>query len=123
VAICVLGGGGYGANEIDGTRRVPVFLFGGHDEWFKATFGRTFEESLKLVASEKRAAWAECFDSTIIGDAADRRTYLAGLALIDDPEKRKQWRDRWHDERRSSLNDIGTAARKRATALRATVTP
>jgi hypothetical protein len=89
VMVCVLGNGKYGAQQLGGDASVPVFLFGGHDEWFVKHFGREFEESADHVMETKRQALADCFASV---------TLTAG--------------------RRSSINDIGGAAHNIAHKLR-----
>lgn len=117
-ACIVLGRGHYAFEEIGGDAEVPMFLFGGHDAWFKQQFGGTLDETLDRVMKERREDLAACLDSVLIGSGADRDTYHRGLALIDDPAKRAEWRAQWHDERRSSLNDIGGNAYRIAEQLR-----
>jgi hypothetical protein len=63
-AVLLLGEGAYGGKSLDGGKDVPIFLFGGHDEWFKENFGKTAEESLDARDNE---ALAECFDSFTLG--------------------------------------------------------
>jgi hypothetical protein len=46
LATCILSQGHYGLHEVDGEKRMPPFIFGGHDEFFKEKFGKTFQESL-----------------------------------------------------------------------------
>jgi len=117
--VCVtLGSGQLAFDEIGGDREVPIFLFGGHDEWFQKNFGGTYEEVSDRVFSERIADLADCFESCLIGDASGRASFEKGLALIEDETKRKEWRDHWHDQRRSSVNDIGAYAWKVANFLR-----
>ena len=62
VAVVVLGHGMYGLRglgDADG-KDVPVFILGGHDEWFATQFGRLFEESVDRV---DRAALASALGS------------------------------------------------------------
>lgn len=47
VACVYLGRGAYGLREIDGARRVPIFLLGGLEEWFLDEFGACFGECVK----------------------------------------------------------------------------
>lgn len=114
-ATCILGEGAYSLIEIDGDNEMPLFFFGGHNEWFEKTFGHNFTQSLELFAPEQIAV---ALDSVLIGGKENRQTYRDGLELIDDPAKREEWRRRWHDERRSSLNDIGGRAYAIAKALK-----
>jgi hypothetical protein len=46
VAVSILGEGQYGLKEVDGDNKMPVFLFGNPDYFFKNKFGKTFEEVL-----------------------------------------------------------------------------
>jgi len=115
-AVCLLGEGRYGLRDRDGAVVVPVFLFGGHDEWARANFdGKDLEA---VLASVSFSAVADCLDSCVIGGFTDRETFERGAALIDDPEKRATWRAEWLDRKRTSLNDIGGRAAKLAAHLR-----
>ncbi len=69
--------------------------------------------------TEAKIELADCLDSCLIGKPLDRETYRAGLDLIDDPVKRDKWREKWHQDRLSSMNDIGGRARAMAAKLRA----
>lgn len=118
----ILGRGAYGAHQLDGDRaaHVPIFLLGGAEEWSRETFGADPADVLNSVL---HGILADALDSLLVGDAHARETYRAGLELIDDPAKREAWRDRWHDDRRTSLNNIGAAAWAVAKALRKKETP
>lgn len=119
VACFLLGQGQYAFTDIEnGEDGVPIFLFGGVDAWTNETFGKNASDLIKGVLADKRDALIACLDSTLIGRPSDRASYEKGLELIDDPAKRKAWRDHWHDERRSSLNDIGGRAYELADRLR-----
>lgn len=39
IAVAVVGGGKYAAKDMDGHTAVPIFMFGGFDEWCKGKFG------------------------------------------------------------------------------------
>lgn len=52
LSVLVVGAGKYG---ITGAKDMPVFYFGGHDEWFQEQFGRTFAESIEHVGRKKIA--------------------------------------------------------------------
>lgn len=95
----------YGAESRDGSDSVPVFVFGGAEEWYQRKFGRTVEEGLE----EKMADVAEALSSVMLGDFEDRRRYKAVLAAIADPEKREKFIDEWQDGC-SSLTNIGAYA-------------
>jgi hypothetical protein len=120
VACLMLGTGQYAFKPLeDGGQEVPLFLFGGHDVWCQEHFSMSADDLVGTVLTKKRDSLAACLESCIIGRLADRQAYLAGLELIDNPAKREKWRARWHDDRRSSMNDIGGRAYKMAAKLRA----
>ncbi len=122
-AACVfLGSGQYAFEPLaDGGTKIPFFMFGGTDEWCKENLNNSMKDTIdSIMQSEaRRLELADCFDSCLIGGAQHRKTYKDGLALIDDPAKRGQWKSKWHDDRRSSMNDIGGRAYKMAAKLRA----
>ena len=118
VACLLLGDGQYAFQPIGEGVEVPLFLFGGAEEWCKKQFNEEIGDTISRVTNAKAEELAECFDSVLIGAAEDRQAYRDGLELIDDPNKREMWRNRWHDERRSSLNDIGGRAYEMAKRLR-----
>ena len=115
VATILLGHGAYGLCTANGERAMPVLLFGGHELWFTEKFGSTLEE---LLPATPYARIADCLDTVLIGSFRERQEYHRTLQLIDDPEKRLLYSERWHEGRRSSLNDIGGMARRLAKALR-----
>lgn len=63
-AVTLIGEGAYGGKSLDGGEDVPIFLFGGHDAWFTAHFGKTAEQSFE---TRDNAALAECFESFTLG--------------------------------------------------------
>jgi hypothetical protein len=121
----LLGEGRYGLTVLsgpdgaEGAEGLPIFLFNADEclPWFQAQFGMGFGEFL----AAHRAAIAECLESVRIGSLADRVTYQAGLDLITEEANRVVWRDRWHEQRRSSMNNIGGAACRLAAQLRAQI--
>ena len=120
LAACLfLGDGQYAFEPLTDGPRIPLFLFGGVETWCQGHFNQSLEATLNHVLKEKCTELADCMDSCLIGKASDRATYLNALELIDDPSKREQWRAKWHEDRRSSLNDIGSRAFKMAQNFRA----
>lgn len=107
VVVCLLGEGRYGAEEEGGARKVPLFLFGGHDAWFASQFQCDFAGA---YAATEPTELISALNSVMIGGAVDRQAYYKGLELITDDANKTAWRDHWHDQRRSSMNDIGTRA-------------
>ncbi|MDM1021638.1 hypothetical protein QSV37_15195 [Acinetobacter sp. VNK23] len=110
VACCLIGSGQYALKGLDTDLEVPLFLFGGHDEWFTEKFGRTFEESIDFCKNNKLDALITCLNSTLIGGAESRASFNKGMDLIDDPVKKEEWRKHWLDQRRTSLNNICASA-------------
>jgi hypothetical protein len=122
VACILLGRGQYALEplEDDGVK-VPFFMFGGIDEFCQKHFSKSAGAVIDGVMEIRGKELADCLDSCLIGGKSNRQTYFDGLALIDDPAKRELWRNRWHEERRSSLNDIGGRAYEIAENLRTKV--
>lgn len=107
VATLLVGEGRCAAKpQEDGGEEVPLFLFGGHDEWSQARFGCSFSNLLDRVTETKARDLVFALRSFVIGHAEDITAYRRGLELIDDPAKRDVWREEWKEARRSSLNDI-----------------
>ena len=92
---------------------VPIFLFGGFDEWYKETFGREPMEGLDAL----RDKVIEALSSFMLGHFSDRARYNAALEAITDPIKREQFIEKWQDGR-SSLNDIGGKAHRIAKRMK-----
>lgn len=97
----------YGASpkEDNEKKRIPVFLFGGAEEWYQEEFGRSTEAGLK---AEKQNV-ADALLSFMYGHFEDRRRYEAALKAITDEEKKKEFMKEWQDGR-SSMNNIGEYA-------------
>lgn len=112
LATVLLGSGQYGAQQLDGDAKVPIFMLGGADEWFVEHFGKSIEECVTRHKQEP-SALVECLNSLLIGDRAE---YERTLPMIAD-DKRAEWVAGWHDKHRSSMNDIGSRAKRIAVAL------
>lgn len=120
-AACVLLGNGQYAFrplEGEGAVEVPLFLFGGHDEWFKEQFGAGTDAVLTDIMENRRAALADCLDSTTYGSAADRREF-EHLTEHCAPAERQKLRIERNNNRRGSLNDIAGRAHRYAKNFRA----
>lgn len=91
VACCLLGNGKYALTGLgdDAGQDVPVFLIGGHDEWFVQKFGMNYEDTATHALNHRNDALARAFESVTLGR-----------------------------EERSSMNDIGGKARDIAQAIR-----
>ena len=106
VTVCFLGQGQYGMHQIDGDKefRMPIFLFGGENEWFKENFGDNADVIIGRCFKDKKLQLADALDSVRIGGINSR-----GKSKDE------------HNENRSSVNDIGGVAWEYAKFLRAKV--
>lgn len=95
----------YGAESRDGKISVPILHFADGVEWFK----KEFDKDPKAALAEKREKVAEALMSMAFGSFRDRDVIKTTLECIDDESNRKKFMDTWND-RRTSLNDIGTQA-------------
>lgn len=107
LACLFLGTGQYGLQRLDNDFEMPIFMFGGVEEWYDKTFGvkvigEAFVEHKELVIA--------ALESVMIGSRDIRRATEEALDYITDPEKRAAYLAKMHDERRSSMNDIGGRA-------------
>lgn len=111
-AVCLLGSGQYGLNELSGDKsgHVPVFLLGGHDEWFTKQFGKDFGASLNAVLMTRRQVLAGALASVRVGDASLRREFDAELAKLAADDEAAMFLTVFHDSKRTSMNDIGRHA-------------
>jgi len=120
VANVFLGEGAYGLRQIDGDdNKMPILLFGAN-KWFIETFGTEFELVLKRCLEEKKDYLVKTLNSVLIGNASDRKIFYDGLSLIDDAQKQQEWRNKWHNQHRSSVNDIAALAHHYASVLKET---
>lgn len=120
VACFTLGGGKYAFEPLEeGGQEVPIFFFGGHDEWCQETFGKDARALIDSVMETKRQALIDCLESCLIGGENDRREFEEACALIESAENRAAFKVKRHEGRRTSMNDIGARARGFAETLRA----
>ena len=106
LTVCLLGTM-YGASPKDDNeeKRIPLFLFGGAEEWYRKEFGRSTEAGLK---AEKQNV-ADALLSFMYGSFEERRRYDAALNAITDEEKKKVFMEEWQDGR-TSMKNIGEYA-------------
>lgn len=117
VAVCMLREGRYALRpEEENAPGVPLFFFGGQDDWCYARFGMHFESLCDEIIKQKRDALATCLESVVIGD---RRQYEQAIVGKSD-DLIACFRTAWHEEHRSSMNNIGARAWAIAARLRAT---
>ncbi len=105
VAILILGRGKMGLKELGGEERQSPVLFG-WEEWLES-FGVSLDEYVPLHYEQMAAI----FDTVLIG--SDRKQAEDTAAIIQ-PDKLEDWLLGRHDSERSSLSDIGGAARQYA---------
>lgn len=122
IAVVLIGNGQYGLEQLDAKDgeepfKVPMFLFGGHDEWWTRTFGHNFETGAKLYADEKAGLLIDALRSVVYGKPADLDAYNDAMELITQPDRQEEFKRRWNDRRRGSLNNIGKVAHGLATAM------
>jgi hypothetical protein len=117
-AVCLmLGNGQYGINNEAGEKVDAFLIFCGEE---KAT------ERLHSWFGPDVAAWmkahepeiAEALESVMTISTRERGMFERALSAIDDPAKRKAFRDETHDRNRSSMNNIAGRAWKLAAELR-----
>lgn len=104
VTVAILGNGAYG---IPGT---PILF--GWDQWLKER-----EIDLPKFIDARLTEIIACLESVMIGRESDRTEAEEALAAIVE-ENRAEWLKKRHDQRRSSMNDIGGKAQQWAKALR-----
>jgi hypothetical protein len=88
--------------------RMPMFLFGGMDKWIEANVCRP--DDLQKWIQDHKAGIAKALESVLIGEKGQRELYQSAMEAIDDPVKREAFREKWHDTKLSSVNNIGGAA-------------
>lgn len=108
VAVAILGNGKYGLKNIDGDESSPVLF--GWESWFQE---QGIEDLSKYIDDHKTDI-AMILDTVLIGDRSDVENTLPLIA----EDQRQKWLDDRHDRKRSSMNDIGKAAKSIAKALR-----
>jgi predicted aminopeptidase len=116
IATLLVGEGAYGLKTVDGETAAPIFLFGGHEEWLKER--GVDDMPTYLENPEHRAEVAAALETVLIGDFADRKRMERVLACVTSDDERTKAKAAWHDERRSSMNDIGRRAALYAKRLR-----
>ncbi len=122
VAVLLLGHGAYGLQIVEGwpgwklgdrATEMPAMVFGIDTDWVDNQFDTTLEEVLRRA---DRRAMADCLDTILIGKLQDRKLFQK---IVEKPgiDRDQLWAE-WHDAKRTSLNDIGSNAKKLAKSLR-----
>lgn len=102
VVTLLLGQGKMGLKDEAHETVLPLFLFGGADEWLEER-GIVGETGLNDFIVLHRRELAECFMSAMVCKPGQRRALLKALQGAPDPQKALQV---YNEEQRSSLNDF-----------------
>ncbi|ENV14705.1 hypothetical protein F965_00051 [Acinetobacter schindleri NIPH 900] len=106
VACCLIGSGRYALKGLDTEESVPMFIFGGHDEWFSEKFGRKFDESMDKVTKDHMLELVQSLDSVLLGNQKDRQDYEKTLQSIESEQAKLAFKQEFKEKNRSSINDI-----------------
>jgi len=82
VAVSLLGDGKYALEGLDDAagQGVPVFLVGGHDEWFSSKFGMNFQDTAEHVLEHRRDELAMTLDSVALRGTRSSMNDIVGRA-------------------------------------------
>ncbi len=80
ISVCLLGSGKYALEAADGSEGVPLFLFGGHDEWFAAHGAGSFDTALNTAVEQRPEALAAVLDSVSIKGSKSSMNDIGGCA-------------------------------------------
>jgi hypothetical protein len=78
VVTSLLGGGFYSLWQ-GGKKIMPIFMFGGHDEWYQRAFGMNFSDAVQEVSKDEVA---QIYLTVLAGKPEERKRYLEELSLI-----------------------------------------
>lgn len=103
----LLGEGRYGARTVDDGELldVPIFLFGGSEEWCKAQLGCDIEALFHVRLEARKAEVADAMRSALYADA-DERVALDELRSRMPDDEWAAFRAKHQDGRRTSMNNI-----------------
>ena len=115
----VLGCGRYSMEPLEaGGTRVPMFLTDSSSKaWCLQTLGKTLNAVMAEITGRRLLEFAAALDSVCIGGPEERAELAAFLASVQ-PNATEFRRGAWHDERRTSVTDIGRAAWGTARSMR-----
>lgn len=113
VFVLLLSHGKYGLNDLEGNEAVPMLMFGGHERWLEERGISDLDEWVKAHVLEV-ATVAESYAYT---KAREREVYDFTMNALPS-EAQAEWRAKWNDARRTSLNDIGAECERLARAFR-----
>lgn len=78
VVATLLGGGSYSLWQ-GGKQVMPVFRFGGAEEWYQRTFGKNFQDVLQEVSPDEIS---QIYMTTLAGKPKERQRYLQELSMM-----------------------------------------
>ncbi len=78
VVATLLGGGFYSLWQ-DGKQVMPMFMFGGVEEWFKRVFDKNFTDVVQEVSPDEIA---QIYMTLLAGKPQERQRYLQELSII-----------------------------------------
>lgn len=108
-----LGQGKYGLEGHDSAPDMPIFLFGGACEWFEKTFGEKIEDTKAITAGV-----AAAFRGYLLGHPYELEIFKAAQKNRA-PEEAREFREKWNENKRTSINDIVGYAYKCAEIIEA----
>jgi len=115
-AASLLGAGKYGLKDLaSGEDILPVLILCQDEDHFNEIFKKYAGMGLNEVMETRREQVAEALESVLIGN---RAAYEDALENITGEADRIAFAETWHDEKRTSLNDIGGRAKDIANNLR-----
>jgi len=103
----------FGAECMEGDRETTPIIFG-WDEWLD---DRGIDSAWM---KEHALEIADALDSFLIGDANFRADVESIMEMLPE-EKQQEWRDKWQERQRTSMNQVGERAYALAWQLRANV--
>ena len=95
VVTTLLGGGFYSLWQA-GKQVMPVFMFGGLEEWFRRVFGKNFTDVVQEISTDEIA---QIYMTILAGKPRERQCYLQELSMLHHSKRAllnaaSQWRPR-----------------------------
>ena len=117
VAVLVLGEGKYGLTDTKGDSVLPLFMFGGMDPvnaWFKEQ--HDIDDVMEWMNAHLEEM-ATFLDSMVYGSVKERQLFLDAVSKMN-AEDAADFKEKWFDQKRSSMNNIGRACAAYAAGCR-----
>jgi len=120
LVLTILGGGAYGGRAFNDSLEeepdadIPIFLFGGLDEFWATFDSRPIKDALSSSLDEVAFA----LESVALGGVSERRSFDLAMSAITDESKRETFLAEYNDQKRSSMNDIMGRAHRIAKKMR-----